>query len=103
MPCCWLSAKLDRGRRPGDRGGCDDVDVDDALAGSADAVTVDPGVPRSATIGVIGSSVVATTGSLPAGATPRRGHAKSSARPAGAGTASPLASTLVANASAAGC
>jgi hypothetical protein len=37
---------------------------------------------RSATIGIIGRSVVATTGSLPTGAMPRRGQAKSSARPA---------------------
>ena len=55
--------------------------------------------PRSATMGVIGRSVVATTGSLPNGATVRRGQAKSSARPAGAGIASPFTSTFEATAS----
>src|SRR6516225_6044194 len=50
-------------------------------------------------MGVIGKSVVATTGSAPTGATVRRGQAKSSARPAGAGIASPLTSTFVATAS----
>src|SRR6266566_8274 len=45
-------------------------------------------------IGVIGRSVVATTGSLPNGATPRRGQTKSSARPAGARTGSPLTKHL---------
>jgi hypothetical protein len=43
--------------------------------------------------------VVATTGSLPNGATARRGHAKSSARPAGTGIASPFTSTFEATAS----
>jgi hypothetical protein len=43
---------------------------------------------RSATIGVIGRSVVATTGSLPTGATPRRGTDEV-VRRAGAVTASP--------------
>ena len=48
----------------------------------------EPGAdPRSATMGVIGKSVVATTGSTPTDATVRRGQAKSSARPAGTGNA----------------
>ena len=57
-------------------------------------------VVRSATIGVIGNSVVATTGSAPTGATLRRGQEKSSARPAGAAIASPLTRTFAATASA---
>ena len=43
----------------------------------------------------IGSVVVATIGSVPTGAMARRGHLKSSARPAGEATASPLTSTRV--------
>ena len=42
-----------------------------------------------------GSVVVATAGSAPNGATPRRGQAKSSPRPAGGSTASPFTSTRV--------
>ena len=43
----------------------------------------------------IGSVVVATTGSAPTGAMARRGHVKSSLRPAGGETASPFTSTRV--------
>ena len=43
----------------------------------------------------IGSVVVATTGSVPTGAMARRGHAKSSLRPAGGEIASPFTSTRV--------
>ena len=43
----------------------------------------------------IGSVVVATTGSVPIGAMARRGHLKSSLRPAGGKTASPFTSTRV--------
>jgi len=45
----------------------------------------------------IGSVVVATTGSVPIGAIARRGHLKSSLRPAGGVAASPLTSTRVTN------
>ena len=43
----------------------------------------------------IGSVVVATTGSAPTGAMARRGHSKSSLRPAGGKIASPFTSTRV--------
>src|SRR6185369_16340270 len=45
----------------------------------------------------IGSVVVATIGSVPTGAMARRGHLKSSARPAGDAIASPLTSTRTAD------
>src|SRR5271170_4580151 len=74
----WYSAARTR------RGGCGA-----AGAAAATAVASAGADPRCATMGVIGRSVVATTGSLPNGATVRRGLAKSSARPAGTGIASP--------------
>ena len=51
----------------------------------------------------IGSVVVATTGSVPTGAMARRGHVKSSLRPAGGKTASPFTSTRVTDLGAEAC
>src|SRR5262249_53254993 len=63
-----------------------------ATAAALGAATV---VSGAGFITGIGAVVVATIGSAPTGATPRRGQAKSSARPAGAVIGSPLTSTRV--------